>query len=257
MARFSYNRFNGHHGFGGQILCRPKEWLSLVFNNYGNGTDTLGNPNRLRLHTDNSIQVKYYSDPESTGTSKMAFSLTGDAGCEYGKGSGVSCTGKGTPKRSFLGFMLYNRVWLHKDLFAATLGGGKMNDPGRYLTLLPPINGADAASGSPYFTENPGNKAHMWDGTLNFQYLPKQYITWRFEGGYRHSDVPYWTGRGGITPPGGNTGSPSQYVCAAGGSAGTSNLAAAYAACGGPGSVWFPDMRHGQAALYVGVLVKF
>ena len=31
--------------------------------------------------------------------------------------------------------------------------------------------------------------------------------------GYRHVDVPYWTGRGGITPPGGNTGSPARFVC--------------------------------------------
>ena len=26
-------RFSGDHGLGGQILYRPKEWLSLVFNN--------------------------------------------------------------------------------------------------------------------------------------------------------------------------------------------------------------------------------
>jgi hypothetical protein len=36
--------------------------------------------------------------------------------------------------------------------------------------------------------------------------------------GYRHSDVPYWSGRGGITPPNGNnvflnTGAPASYVC--------------------------------------------
>jgi hypothetical protein len=252
----SYNRFNGHHGLGGQILYRPKEWLSLVFNNYGNGTDTLGNPNRVRIHTDDSIEVKYFSDPESTGISKMAFSLTGDAGCEYG--GGVTCHGgKGGPKQAFLGWMLYDRTWFHKDLFAVTLGGGKMNNPGRYLTLLPPINGADAVSGSPYFTANPGDKAHMWDSSINFQWMPKQYITWWLEGVYRHSDVPYWTGRGGITPPGGNTGAPNQYVCAAGGSAGTSDLATAYTNCGGPNSVWFPDMRRGQATLSVGVMVKF
>jgi hypothetical protein len=27
--------------------------------------------------------------------------------------------------------------------------------------------------------------------------------------------------------------------------------------CGGPGSVWFPDMRRGQATISVGVMVKF
>ncbi|MCU1236115.1 MAG: hypothetical protein JWP63_4082, partial [Candidatus Solibacter sp.] len=252
----SYNRFNGHHGFGGQILYRPKEWLSLVFNNYGNGTDTLGNPNRTRFHTDDSVEVRYFNKPENTGVSKMAFSFTADAGCE--SGGGVSCTGKGgVPKQSFLGWMLYNRVWLHKNLLGVTLGGGMMNNPGRYLTLLPPINGADAISGSPYFTANPGDKAHMWDATATVQYMPKQYITWWAEVGYRHSDVPYFSGRGGITPPGGNTGFPSQYVCAAGGSAGTSDLATAYANCGGPRSVWFPDLRRGQATVSAGVMVKF
>jgi hypothetical protein len=252
----SYNRFNGHHGFGGQILYMPKEWLKLVFNNYGNGTDTLGNPGRVRLHTDDSIEVRYFNDPESKGISKMAFSVTGDLGCEYG--GGVTCHGGSAgPKQAFLGYMAYNRMWFHKDHYALTLGGGQMNNPGRYLTLLPPINGADAVSGSPYFTANPGDKAHMWDANVNLQWMPRQYITWWTEFGYRHSDVPYWTGRGGITPPGGNTGSPSQYVCAAGGSAGTSNLATAYANCGGAGSVWFPDLRRGQATISAGVMVKF
>jgi hypothetical protein len=252
----SYNRLNGHHGFGGQILYRPKEWLSLVFNNYGNGTDTLGNPNRTRYHSDDSIEVRYYNKPNNTGISKMAFSLTGDAGCE--SGGGVSCTGKGAPKQSFLGWMLYNRVWFHKDLLGLTLGGGKMNNPGRYLTLLPPINGADAISGSPYFTANPGDKAHMWDATINLQYMPKQYITWWLEAGYRHSDVPYWSGRGGITPPGGNNGAPGQFVCSTGAPSGTNNLADAQVACGGgPGSLWYPDLRRGQATVSAGVMVKF
>jgi len=44
----------------------------------------------------------------------------------------------------------------------------------------------------------------MWDSSINLQYMPKQYITWWLEGVYRHSDIPYWTGRGGITPPGGD-----------------------------------------------------
>jgi hypothetical protein len=253
----SYNKFNGRRGYGGQILYRPKEWLSLVFNNYGNGTDTLGNSERQRLHTDDSIEVRYYNQPEHTGISKMAFSITGDAGCEYG--GGVTCHGgKGGPKQSFLGWMAYDRTWFHRDLLALTIGGGKMNNPGRYLTLLPPINGADAVSGSPYFTANPGDKAHMWDTSINLQWMPRQYITWWLEGVYRHSDVPYWTGRGGITPPGGNSGSPAQFVCSTGAPSGTSNLATAYVNCGGgPSSVWFPDLRRGQATLSAGVLVKF
>ena len=252
----SYNRFNGHHGFGGQILYRPKEWLSLVFNNYGNGTDTLGNPNRVRLHTDDSIEIKYYDKPDNR-LYKMAFSFTADVGCEYG--GGVSCrhdTANG-PKQSFAGWMLYNRFWFYKDQLAVTLGGGKMDNQGRYLTLLPPINGADAISGSPYFTANPGDPSKMWDATVNLQWMPRQYVTWWLETGYRHSNVPYWTGRVGITPPGGNNGAPGQFACSGGAPSGTNDLATAYTNCGGPGSVWFPDLRKGQATVSAGVMVKF
>ena len=245
----SYAKYNGHRGFGGQILYRPYEWLSLVFNNYGNGTDDLGIPGRSRIHSDDSIEVRYYNDPESTGISKMAFSITGDAGCEYG--AGVSCHGgKGGPKQSFLGWMAYNRVWWNKDRYAITLGGGMMNNSGRYLTLLPPINGADAVSGSPYFTESPGDKAHMWDSTVTFQWMPRQYITWWLEGSYRHSDVPYWTGRGGITPPGGNNGFPSEFVCNNGAPSLTPT------GCGAVG-LWSPDLRRTQVVIGAGVMVKF
>jgi hypothetical protein len=252
----SYAKYNGHRGLGGQILYRPHEWLSLVFNNYGNGTDDLAIPGRSRIHTDDSVEVRYLNNPGNTGISKMAFSFTADAGCEYG--AGVTCHGgKGGPKQDFLGWMLYNRIWFHRDLLALTLGGGMMNNPGRYLTLLPPINGADAISGSPYFTMNPGDKAHMWDTTATLQYMPKQYITWWMEFGYRHSDVPYFSGRDGITPPGGNNGSPADYACMSGASSGQATLGAAQAACGGAGNVWFPDLRRGQASLSAGVLVKF
>ena len=85
----------------------------------------------------------YYHNPDRT-LDRMAFSLTGDMGCEHG--GGVSCTGDSAqgPKQSFIGYMLYNRMWFHKDLYGFTLGGGQINNPGRYLVLLPPINGATA-----------------------------------------------------------------------------------------------------------------
>ena len=216
----SYAKYNGHPGLGGQLLWMPKEWFKLVANQYGYGEDNLGLPKTQRIHTDDSIEVRYYNNPESLGLSKMAFSLTGDAGCQYG--GGITCHG-GPNKSSFLGWMLYDRMWFHKDLFALTLGGGEMSNSGRYLTLLPPIDGAWAASGTPYFTEDPGQKAHMWDSTVTLQYMPKQYITWWAEVGYRHSDVPYFAGRGGVTPPGGNNGYPQYYTCMSGATAGTAN----------------------------------
>jgi TolA-binding protein len=253
----SYAKYNGHPGLGGQLLWEPKEWFKLVANQYGYGQDNLGLPRTERIHTDDSIEVRYFNKPESLGLSKMAFSLTADAGCQYG--GGLQCTGAPSKgKDTFIGWMLYDRMWFHKDKYAVTLGGGEMSNWGRYLTLLPPIDGADAVSGTPYFTENPGQRAHMWDSTITFQYMPRQYITWWAEAGYRHSDVPYFAGRGGVTPPGGNNGDPQYYTCSTGATSGTGNLAAAESACGGGlSSVWFPDLRRSEFKTSVGVMVKF
>jgi hypothetical protein len=132
-----------------------------------------------------------------------------------------------------------------------------MNNPGRYLTLIPPINGADAISGTPYFTENPGQKVFQWDSTLNLQYMPREWLTWWAEMGYRHSSVPYFSGSGGVTPPGGNNGSPQNFVCQSGATAGTNDPQQAAAACAENGGVWYPDLRRQETKLSVGVLVKF
>ncbi|WP_254059839.1 outer membrane beta-barrel protein [Granulicella sp. L46] len=276
----SYARSNGKPGLGGQILWHHGDWLDLVFNNYGLGEDALGVPYRHRYHTDDSIQVKYY-DNKSHFIDKAAFTFTADAGCEVGvgtnpvdAGTNVAChgdkpapasAGGGTAyKQYFIGYMEYNRVWWDKDKYAFTLGGGQMSNPGRYLTLLPPINGATATSGTPYFTENPGDKYTAWDTTGTIDYMPNQFITFRTEVGYRHASVPYWTGRGGITPPGGNNGSPADYACSTGASSGvgfSGGLAAAQAACGGPAgstsSIWFPDLRRDQLAWTTAIMVRF
>jgi len=251
----SYAKFNSNPGLGGQLLWMPKEWFKLVANQYGHGQDNLGLRTE-RIHTDDSIEVRYYNKPESLNLSKMAFSLTADAGIQTGGGlCGTCAPSKG--KESFIGWMLYDRLWFHKDLYAITLGGGEMSNWGRYLTLLPPIDGAWASTGSVYFPQLPGQKAHMWDSTVTFHYMPKQYITWWAEVGYRHSDIPYFAGRHGVTPPGGNNGLPQYYTCQSGASAGTADLTAATAACGGAGTVWFPDLRRSETKLSFGVMVKF
>ncbi len=287
----SYARYGSKPGLGGQILWRPKPWLDFVWNNYGMGEDDSANLNRTRIHADYSAQVKVYDKPEKL-LDKIAFTVTGDAGCEYGGGpasgpydptgaspemgsnstynGGVNCHNakNGRPKEAFIGWMMYNRYWFKKDLFAVTLGGGQMNNPGRYLTLLPPINGATAVTGSPYFTENAGDRAQMHDGTITLDYMPSQFITFRLESGYRFSDIPYWTGHGGITPPLGNNGAPAQYACASGNASGFGygSLTAAETACGagsaagtsaGLSSIWWPDLRTNQTVSTIAIMVRF
>jgi hypothetical protein len=281
----SYAKFNRRPGFGGQVQWIPNDSLKLVFNTYsvgqdnlncqsgGNGqigtSDTLcqpqngGNPRAsagslvgagppidyskvTRVHEDDSVVWKYFDARGSggKGVSKLAMSYTVDFGCQYG--GGITCTG-GPNKDNFLGMMFYNRAWFHDDLYAVTLGGGFMNNPGRYLALTPPINGATAASGTPYFTQQPGQKLFQWDTQLNLQYMPKDWITWWTEATFRHSDVPYWSGPGGVTPPGGNNGAPGN--CVGGGADSTTNNCSA--------GDWFPDLRTREVVLGAGVMVKF
>jgi hypothetical protein len=294
----SYARFGSKPGLGGQILWRPSPNLDFVFNNYGLGEDDSTNLGRSRIHADYSAQLKVYDQPTKL-LDKIAFTVTGDAGCEYGGGpisfstpdgalnpkglspekgttdtynGGVDCHGSkgGRPKQAFLGYMVYNRYWFKHDLWAVTLGGGVMNNPGRYLTLLPPINGATAVTGSPYYIENAGDRSQMHDGTITLDYMPSQFITFRLEEGYRYSDTPYWTGHGGITPPGGDTGQPAQYACAGGGASGygygTVGLYNAELACGagesagtpaGLNSIWWPDLRTNQTNTTIAIMVRF
>jgi hypothetical protein len=245
----SYGRFNSRPGVGFQLLWRPNGWLSVLGNQYALGEDALNTPGRVRYHTDDSIQVKYYDNKEHF-LDKAAFSLTGDMGCEHG--GGVSCAGHSAkgPKQSFLGYMVYNRLWFDQDKYALTIGGGQINNPGRYLVLLPPINGATAASGTPYFTENPGDPYKAWDVSGTFDWMPSQYITFRWEYNHRAANVPYFSGSGGVTPPAGNTfGAPGALVCLDG-------TLAPSTGCGAVG-LWQPDLRKSENRLNMAILVKF
>jgi hypothetical protein len=237
----SYGRFNSRPGFGFQILWRPNGWLSVLGNQYFLGEDALNTPGRVRYHSDDSIEIKYLDHNESF-LSKAAFSLTGDIGCEHG--GGVSCWGNSAkgPKQDFLGFMFYNRFWFDRNRYGLTLGGGRINNPGRYLVLLPPINGATAASGTPYFTENPGDQFKAWDASGTFDYMPSQYITFRWEFDHRAANVPYFSGPGGVTP----TACPTAPI--------VENI------CGSPGAFvpgFTPDLKKIENRINLSILVKF
>jgi hypothetical protein len=286
----SYGSANSRKGLGGQIKWTPRPWVNVISNNYGLGHDDLYIPNRGRIHTDDSIEIKYYDRPEKT-LDKMAFSFTGDMGCEFGPSTttsagvylqGVGCHGNTkdaksvggdyfsagiNPKQSFIGYMLYNRMWFKKDRYGLTVGGGQINNPGRYLVLAPPINGETAESAAisaPYFTGNPSDPFKAWDSSITFDYMPSQYITFRWEYDYRHASVPYWSGRGGVTPPGSggvpytNNGYPQFFACNDGNSSMQETLSGAQTACGSQGSsVWFPDLRRDEQFIDMAIMVKF
>jgi hypothetical protein len=202
----TYGMFNEAPGFGFQMLWRPEEWCSIVSNGYF-GWDTPNTPDRLRVHSDNSVVIRYHNNPDEF-ISKAAFSITGDIGFENGGGVVPFNGTKEKPAQNFISGMFYNRLWFGKgQQWGWTFGGGFIHNPGRYLALLPAGNGV--------LTQNPGDKFDGWDASTTIQYMPNEYVTWGIEYVTRHANVPYFSGRGGVTSPNGYNlplGNPVGYV---------------------------------------------
>ena len=168
---------------------------------YALGEDALGIPDRIRYHTDDSIEVKYYDHPESSST-RWRLPLTGDTGCETRRRRELhrqqeEFGGKSSSSRVFSVTWSTTAGGSTRIVTALTLGGGKINNPGRYLVLLPPINGATAASGTPYFTENPGDPYKAWDafGDVRLHAQPVHHFPLGVQSSRRQRSVFHRPGR--------------------------------------------------------------
>jgi hypothetical protein len=213
----SYAKFNRMPGLGGSITYMSnKSNIKLVTNNYY-GADAAGIPERKRFHSDNSILVRYFNQPNRKGVSRMAFSFTTDIGFEKGGGvNGFKDGGVNNPAQYFASAMAYNRIWFANNRFAWTVGGGVMKNPGRYLVLYPtgqasplpnPNNPTQPAGAFPFST-NSGDDFFGWDCSTNLDYMPSQSILFRLEYVHRQASVPYFAGHGGVTSQTGLTTTP-------------------------------------------------
>lgn len=245
----SYGMFNEEPGVGYQMLYRPNDNNSWVFNGYY-GYDTLNNVGRSRVHSDNSYQHRYYENQAAT-LSKAAFSITVDIGCE--NGGGVKCYGGDSdigngkdPSQYFLSAMAYNRMWFGKDKHAFTFGGGFMTNPGRYLVLTPPVQttvgsgplgGANAYNNgcTNCFSQNRGDHFNAWDYTIGYDYMPDQYVTFRAEYNHRAADVNYFAGANGVTGPDGTNNNNTNQSSAN----------------------WTPDMVKSEDRINLAMMVRF
>jgi hypothetical protein len=223
----TYGKFNEMPGFGAQILWRPAEAVELLSNDYI-GWDTQDNPGRLRFHSDNSLEIRYYNDPSGKGFHRGAFSVTADIGGEQGDGvtpfgghstnntlnSAAGCTVSNPCTQHFLSWMAYHRMWFFKGLLAWNVGGGMMANPGRYLVLGPTgqaspfaqplsIQGVQYVEPTNAFSLNPGTTFNAFDYETGFQYMPNEQITYDIEFNHRQADVPFFAGHGGVTSPDG------------------------------------------------------
>ncbi len=204
----SYGKFNHMPGLGGSITYMSSNSNLKVITNDYYGADAAGNPDRMRFHSDNSVLMRYYNQPNKRGITKMAFSFTGDIGFESGGGvNGFNDDDPSNPAQYFASAMFYNRIWFARNKVAWTVGGGVMKNPGRYLVLYPtgqasplpnPYNPTQTAGAFP-FSANPGDQFEAWDCSTNLDFMPSQFITYRLEFVHREANVPYFAGRGGVT----------------------------------------------------------
>jgi hypothetical protein len=252
----TYGKFNEMPGFGLQILYRPVEWLSVLSNDYM-GWDTQDTPGRIRVHSDNSVLVRYYNEPSQKIFSKAAISITGDFGGENGdgvtflNGSGDRAGPGGTPSCSvgtpctqqFLSWMAYHRMWFMGGHIAWTFGGGMMHNPGRYLVLTPPgqaspwaqplsLQGVQYVPGTQPYNYAAGSQFDAYDYETGIQYMPDEQQTWVLEVNHREANVPYFAGHGGVTSPDGYVTTPT------------------------PGG-WRPDLVYGDTRVIAAFLLRF
>jgi hypothetical protein len=203
----SYNSYSDSPGLGSSTYYRPTENLQLVANFYlGKDTqqpDMDGTPSkRMRFHHDNSVVSRYYNNPESTGISQAAFSLN----THYGFQRNNAADDKVDASGNFMaGASLANRVWFGKNKKAVTVRAD-------YMTNQSVVNGVNA---SPYLAFTPaaagdmpnnydeaiasGKKLKLFQFTTTFDVMPNDHVTFRFEYGYRSSNIPYFVGSGGTT----------------------------------------------------------
>jgi hypothetical protein len=191
----SYNSFSKSPSLGSSTYYRPTENIQLTANFYvGTDTqnpDTLGNQsNRIRFHHDNSISARYYKKSNSKAISQMAVSMNNHYGFQQGDGV--------TSKEHFLiGTSIANRIWFNKNKLALTMRGDYLINGGAYLAYSPSSVATNDFSDA--YAKDPNKKLELFQGTLTFDVMPNDFVTFRFEYGYRNANLPYFVGHRGTT----------------------------------------------------------
>lgn len=193
----SYNSWNSAPAIGSSNYYHPNENIQLVANFYL-GQDTRGS-SRMRFHHDNSVVFRYLKRLESKGLAQAAFSINTHYGFQSGDGATIK-------DQYMTGTSIANRLWFMKKKIALTVRGDVITNPGLYLAFSPspvtPNDFTDAFS-------DPNKKLLMGQGTITFDVMPNDYLTFRLEYGVRTANAPYFPGPGGTTSPDGFSDTPT------------------------------------------------
>ena len=176
----TYGKFNDAPALGLSARWVPVEWLAVIANGYV-GTDTRGEPERVRWHHDHSINLRLYNDPDSAVFSRLAVSMNNHIGTETG--------GTAAPfdVNHFIGTAVAARAWTAWDHVAVTGRFEWVQQPGGYSLQLPP----------PGFVA--GDNFSILGVTGGVEIMPTDFFSIRPEVVYRSASQPFFAGRGGTT----------------------------------------------------------
>jgi hypothetical protein len=163
---------------------RPRDWLSLV-NSFYIGREAQGDPDSLRLYSDNNLQIRYYHDPSSCFLRSLAFSLVTDAGHEH-RGNAPSGWIGGISLANHVEWTARWKSGIRLDLF---------EDQTQAISSKFPV-------GSPYAWPGTG-KLVVGGASVTVDYWPSPWLLTRLEYSHRDANQPFFSGHGGITGPGG------------------------------------------------------
>ena len=163
---------------------RPREWLSLV-NSFYAGSEAQGDPDSLRLYTDNNLQLRYYENPDRSFLRSSALSLVADVGHEH-RGN--------APSGWMGGVSLANRIeWT--DRWKTGIRVDFFDDQTEAISPKFPV-------GSVYAWPDKGRLV-VGGVTATLDYWPSPWLVTRLEYSHRAANQPFFSGHGGITGPDG------------------------------------------------------
>jgi hypothetical protein len=175
-----------HEGRAGGYLWnwRPTGSLSLVNSVYV-GQEAQGDPDSLRVYTDNDVQLRYFERSGAKLLRSMAISLVGDIGYER----------RGNAPSGGMGGVTLTHRWDWTERWKSTLRGDFLYDQTQAISPKFPVGAAYPWKGTDPFI------AAGLTATLDF--WPSPWLLTRLEFSHRIGNQPLFTGPGGITGPGG------------------------------------------------------
>jgi hypothetical protein len=174
---------------------RSREWLSLVNSVYA-GSEVQGDPESLRVYSDNNVQIRYYERSGARLLRSMAVSLVGDVGYER----------RGNAPSGPMGGISLTHRWDWTERWKSTLRGDIFYDETQAVSPRFPV-------GAHY--PWPGTNPFVAGGiTATFDFWPSPWLVTRLEYAHRVANQPVFSGPAGITGPGGLLPSSDQAAAA-------------------------------------------